>query len=597
MCGIAGFVRRDAGRDLCPQLERMHRAIAHRGPDDRGVWRSPGGHALYAHTRLSVIDPSPAGHQPMQIEQGRFTIVYNGEIFNFAALRESLLASGVTFRSNSDTEVLLRLYQEHGPSFVERLRGMFAFAIWDEQERRCFLARDRFGIKPLYYHESGGVLAFASEVRALVTSGVVDAALEPQAVFEYFRSGSVPEPLSMIKGVRALEAAHHMTWADGEATVTRYWHIGFPVDQPIADPVADTRAALIDSIRHHFISDVPVGVFLSGGMDSTAIVALATGPQQARLRTFSLTFPGSELDEGPDARRTAQHFGTDHHEWAVDATTARSLVGEFLASADQPSIDGFNTFTVSRLARQHDTKVVLSGLGGDELFGGYPSFREVPRLAKWGSRAGRTGGIGMAAARIAGEWGGARIRRAHDLLTPATDLANAYSVFRGIYNRRESMALTEHFAGTSDAVVGAVSTGSMLDPTPEDTISRLELTRYMRNQLLRDTDVMSMRWGVELRVPFLDAPLFDTLSRIPAPTRLAPGKALLLAAVPEIPDWVASRPKRGFLFPMAQWLDGAWADEFGVPERMPPIKTDTWSRKWAVLAFERWARELGVKHG
>jgi len=596
MCGIAGFVRRDPGVDLCRPLERMHRAIGHRGPDDRGVWRSPGGHALYAHTRLSVIDPSPAGHQPMQIENGRFTISYNGEIYNFAALRESLVQSGVTFRSNSDTEVLLRLYQAHGPSCVERLRGMFAFAIWDEPERTCFLARDRFGIKPLYYHESGGVLAFASEVRALVQSGVVSATIDPQAVFEYFRSGSVPEPMSLIKGVRVLEAAHHMTWRDGDATIVRYWDIAFPDDDPLADPVAATRDALIDSVRHHFVSDVPVGVFLSGGMDSTAMVALATQTQNARLRTFSLTFPGSELDEGPDARRTAQHFDTDHHEWAVDATTARALVADFLSAADQPSIDGFNTFTVSRLARQHDTKVVLSGLGGDELFGGYPSFREVPKLAKWGHRARLAGPVGSAAAKIAGDVGGARLRRVHDLITPTTDLENAYSVFRGIYTRREALALTEHYAGTSDAVVEPVSSGAAIDPTPEDAISRLELTRYMRNQLLRDTDVMSMAWGVELRVPFVDAQLFRTLSRIPAATRLESGKALLLRAVPEIPAWVASRPKRGFLFPMAEWLDGAWAQEFAPQDRVPAVKMDTWYRKWAVLVFERWSQQLPVTH-
>ncbi len=596
MCGIAGFVRRETGADLCGALERMHQAIGHRGPDDRGTWRSPGGHALYAHTRLSIIDPSPAGHQPMQIEHGRFTITYNGEIFNFAELRESLLTSGVAFRSNSDTEVLLRLYQTHGPSFVDRLRGMFAFAIWDERQRTCFLARDRFGIKPLYYHESDGVLAFASEVRALVASGVVAPAVDQQAVFEYFRSGSVPEPLSLIKGVRALEAAHHMTWCDGEATLERYWDIAFAGDHPDGDPVAATREALIDSIRHHFVSDVPVGVFLSGGIDSTAIVALATHTQTSQLRTFSLTFPGSPLDEGPEARRTAQHFGTDHHEWAVDATTARTLVADFLSSADQPSIDGFNTFTVSRLAREHGAKVVLSGLGGDELFGGYPSFREVPKLARWGHRAGLAGPVGSAAAWLVGEVGGARLRRAHDLITPRADLENAYSVFRGIYTRREALALTAHYAGGSDAVVEQVSPGTVIDPTPEDTISRLELTRYMRNQLLRDTDVMSMAWGVELRVPFLDSRLFAALSRIPAATRLEPGKALLLRAVPEIPAWVAGRPKRGFLFPMADWLDGAWAQECAPVNRLPGVKMGTWYRKWAVLVFERWSRQLQVTH-
>ncbi|HEX6164102.1 MAG TPA: asparagine synthase (glutamine-hydrolyzing) [Vicinamibacterales bacterium] len=597
MCGIAGVVRIDPRINLCPELERMHLALAHRGPDDRGAWRSPGGHALYAHTRLSVIDPSPAGHQPMQADDGRFTIVYNGEIYNFEALRQSLIDAGVTFRSNSDTEVLLRLYQRDGAACVSRLRGMFAFAIWDERERTCFLARDRFGIKPLYYHESNGVLAFASEVRALVRSGLVAAALDSQAVFEYFRSGSVPEPITMIKGVRALEAAHHLTWRDGEGTIARYWNIAFNAAGDTKDPVAATREALVDSIRHHFVSDVPVGVFLSGGMDSTAIVALAARTQDAKLRTFSLTFPGSDLDEGPDARRTARHFGTDHHEWAVDAAAAREMVGDFLAAADQPSIDGFNTFTVSRLARRHGTKVVLSGLGGDEMFGGYPSFREVPKLARLGRRAGLAGPLGSAAIWFAGEFGGAKLRRAHDLITRTRDLENAYAVFRGIYSRHEAMALTAHYAGSRDAVVTPVSAPVALDPTPEDTISRLELTRYMRNQLLRDTDVMSMASGVELRVPFLDADVFDTLSRIPAATRLEAGKALLAAAVPEIPEWVTKRPKRGFLFPMAQWLDGAWAGELTRTNGAPAVQMDTWYRKWAVIVFERWSRQLTVTNG
>ena len=594
MCGIAGFARHETATDLCGPLERMQRTVGHRGPDDRGVWRSPGGHALYAHTRLSIIDPSPSGHQPMQIDDGRFTITYNGEIYNFAELRASLVAAGAAFHSHSDTEVLLRLYQAQGPSCVERLRGMFAFAIWDERERTCFLARDRFGIKPLYYHESAGILAFASEVRALVASGVVPAAIDPQAVFDYFRTGSVPEPLTLIKGVRALEAGYHLTWRDGDAAIARYWQMEFSGDRSVVDPAAATREALIDSVRHHFVSDVPVGVFLSGGMDSTAILALATVTQRAPVRTFSLTFPGSALDEGPVARRTAEHFGTEHHEWPMDADLARSLVSEFLSAADQPSIDGLNTFTVSRLARRHDTKVVLSGLGGDELFGGYPSFREVPRLAKWGHRAALAGPFGSAAALVVSAVGGARARRAHDLVTASADLDNAYSVFRGIYTRGEARALTEHYVGSSDAVVDPVSAGGLIDPTPEDAISRLELTRYMRNQLLHDTDVMSMASGVELRVPFLDSQLFSVLSRIPAATRLAPGKALLLGAVPEIPEWVARRPKRGFLLPMEEWLGGAWADQFATLDRLPDVKMETWYRKWAVVAFEHWSRQLKV---
>jgi len=597
MCGIAGYVRRETGPDLRAAVAVMHRAIDHRGPDDRGAWQSPTGRAVYVHTRLSILDPSPAGHQPMSIDEGRYTITYNGEIYNFAALRESLIAAGVTFRSHTDTEVLLRLYQSEGPSFVKRLRGMFAFAIWDERERTCFLARDPFGIKPLFYHEANGVLSFASEVRALLESGLVPATLNAQALYEYFRSGSVPQPLTLIRGVRALEPGHHLTWRDGRGTLRRYWQVEFPDVAGGDDPAGLTRAALIDSVKHHFVSDVPVGIFLSGGMDSTAIVALSRATQAGEIRTFSLTFPGSALDEGPEARRTADLFGTTHHEWAVDARSARALFTDFLAAADQPSIDGFNTFTVSRLAHLHDTKVVLSGLGGDEMFGGYPSFRGVPRLARLGRQVRLGGGLATAAVWAAGEIGGARLRRITDLISDAPSLQRAYEVFRGIYTSREALTLTEHYVGGREAVVEQIGGGAHGDPTPEDTVSRLELTRYLRNQLLRDTDMMSMAWGVELRVPFLDSQLFDTLARVPARQRLAAGKALLLRAVPEIPSWVANRPKRGFLFPIQQWIEGEWAADFAHLDRRPLVKTETWYRKWSVLAFEDWSRRLEVTGG
>lgn len=599
MCGIAGILRDTSAGPMTDRLTKMHGAIAHRGPDDRGTWQSPGGHAAYVHTRLSVIDTSPAGHQPMAIADGRFTIVYNGEIYNFAALRRSLTSAGVAFRSNSDTEVILRLYESEGPAFVEQLRGMFAFAIWDERERTCFLARDRFGIKPLYYHEAGDVLTFASEVRALIASGV-STTLDPQATYEYFRSGSVPEPLTLFRGVRALEAGHSMVWRAGEITTRQYWDINFESEDVAAQPVQEARNALLDSVAHHFVSDVPVGVFLSGGMDSTAIVALARATQPGQLRTFSITVPGSPLDEGPQARRTAEHFVTQHHEWALDARAARPLFDEFLSSADQPSIDGFNTYTVSRLAGRHGVKVVLSGLGGDEIFGGYPSFREVPRLARMGRWVARAGPVGRAAMRGAGSIAGSRARRLTDLVARSPNLDDAYQVFRGIYTRREALALTDHYVGGSQTVVDHVDPLSVVSADdPLDVVSRLEITRYMRNQLLRDTDVMSMACGIELRVPFLDSKLFAAMSRIPASQRLQPGKRLLTLAVPEIPEWVATRPKRGFIFPMQQWFEHDWGGEFGNISQSAArriARMDTWYRKWSVLVFEHWLQRGAPQH-
>jgi asparagine synthase (glutamine-hydrolysing) len=599
VCGIAGILRNTASATGTDRLERMQAAVAHRGPDDRGVWQSPGGHAAYAHTRLSIIDLSPAGHQPMTIADGRFTITYNGEIYNFAELRRSLAATGVVFRSNSDTEVILRLYELEGPVCVERLRGMFAFAIWDERDRTCFLARDRFGIKPLYYHEAGDVLTFASEVRALIASGV-STTLDTQATYEYFRSGSVPEPLTLFRGMRALEAGQYMIWRAGQIATRQYWDINFDFEDAEAEPVQATRAALLDSVAHHFVSDVPVGVFLSGGVDSTAIVALARAVRPEKLRTFSITFPGSLLDEGPQARHTAEHFATQHHEWAVDATTARPLFDEFLSAADQPSIDGFNTYTVSRLAARQGVKVVLSGLGGDEIFGGYPSFREVPRLARMGRWVARAGPAASGALRAAGAIAGSRVRRLSDLVARPPSLEDAYQVFRGVYTRDEALALTDHYVGGSRTVVDYIDPLSTVSADdPRDVVSRLEITRYMRNQLLRDTDVMSMACGIELRVPFLDSKLFATMSRIPACQRMQRGKRLLTLAVPEIPEWVAARPKRGFMFPMQQWFEHDWAGDFGNISQSKAqriARMDTWYRKWSVLAFEHWLQRTAPQH-
>lgn len=594
MCGIAGVVATDRANDARRPLDRLHAAIAHRGPDDRGTWVSPRREAWFAHTRLSVIDPSPAGHQPMSAANDRFTITYNGEIYNFAELRAALLETGAAFRSNSDTEVILRLYQAEGPAFVERLRGMFAFAIWDERERTCFFARDRFGVKPLYYHEAHGVLTFASEVRALLAAGV-PAAPNATAAYHYFRTGSVPEPLTLCEGVKALEAGHYMVWKAGTLAGRCYWDVRFPEAPDSVDPAATARQALLDSVAHHFVSDVPVGVFLSGGIDSTAIVALARAMRGGELRTFSLAFPGSPLDEGPDARRIAEHFGTTHHEWAVDGATARRLFDEFLAAADQPSIDGFNTFSVCRLARRHETKVVLSGVGGDELFGGYPSFRTVPRLARLGQVARLGGPVSAAAVRVAGQVGGSRVRRLGDLLSSTPGLATAYEVFRGIFTRGEARALAAHYVGR-DVDVIADPVDAPADPTAADSVSRLELTRYMRNQLLRDGDVMSMASGVELRVPFIDAVLFETLARLPAGQRLQPRKGLLRQAVPELPEWVTSRPKRGFTLPIGHWLEHEWAGTVPSSQAPPVVSIDSSSRRWSLLVFEQWLHRCMPEH-
>lgn len=591
MCGIAGVLSAAGdARRLTSPVDAMRAALRHRGPDDEGQWCAPGGGATFAHTRLSVLDLTPAGHQPMSIADGRFTITFNGEILNFRELRRSLEQRGATFHTRSDTEVILRAYEADGPACVEQLRGMFAFALWDERDRTCLLARDRFGIKPFYYHEDGGQLVFASEVRALVASGLVPRDLDPDGVYEYFRTGTVPEPRTLLRGVRCLGAGQYAIWRDGAVTTQSYWQLRFePRTLTYPEAVAQTRQALLDSVDHHFISDTPVGVFLSGGVDSTALVALATTAGRRDLRTFALTFPGSPLDEGPAARRTAARFGTCHDEWAIDGRTAKDLFAQCLRASDQPSIDGLNTFAVSKFARDSGVKVVLSGLGGDELFGGYKSFDEVPRLASWNRNLSYAGplrtAVGKGLERMA--WS-SRWRRVGDLLSQPPALSTVYSTFRGIYTRAEARTLAERYAGAGPSHLGATGEDADQDPTDRDAVSRLELTRYMRNQPLRDSDTMSMAWGLELRVPFLDTVVVSAVSAIPAAQRLRPHKGLLLDAVPEIPDWVANQPKRGFMFPFHQWLDAEWRDVFAEIDRTSPVPTETWYRKWCVFVLDRW---------
>ena len=593
MCGIAGILSTDPLPELAVgSLPRVLAALRHRGPDDQGQFRSAGGHAALAHARLSILDLSLAGHQPMSTPDGRFTIVFNGEIYNFQELRATLQGGGVVFRSNSDTEVVLRAYEAYGAECVAKLRGMFAFALWDERERSCLLARDPFGIKPLYLAESAGRLVFASELRALLASGLVPRELDPRGLHGYFRTGSVPEPHTLLRNVRCLEAGHLAVWRAGRLETKSFWTLRF-TPETVAAPnaVAATRDALLDSVRHHFISDLPVGVFLSGGIDSTALVGLARTVGRTDLHTYSIAFPGSPGDEGGLARRTAAHFGTTHHEQQLDAATGKELFGQFLKVMDQPSIDGLNTFTVSKFAHEQGMKVVLSGLGGDELFGGYPSFHEVPRLAGLNRRMRWTGPLRLGARAMLRRANRPPLRRLGEMLGQPARLDTAYAAFRGTFTNTEATALTRHYTGVE--VTDDFSTVELpADPTPEDSVSRLELTRYMRNQLLRDSDVMSMAHGLELRVPFLDLPLMNTLTRIPAATRLQAGKRFLLQAVPEVPDWIANQPKRGFLFPFEQWLGTEWHEVFAVLDRTCPVPTQTWYRKWAVFVFERWRERV-----
>jgi asparagine synthase (glutamine-hydrolysing) len=590
MCGIAGILTREVHGDEARRAESMQRALRHRGRDDQGLWQSPTQHATFAHTRLSVLDLTSAGRQPLSTDDGRYTITFNGEIYNFAELRRNLQGRGVTFRTRTDTEVILHAYAAFGDACVRQLRGMFAFAIWDERERTCLLARDPFGIKPLYYHAHDQRLSFASEVRALTECGEVPLDLDPQAIYEYLRAGSLQDPRTLLRHVRNLDAGHVMMW-DGGVRRSKYWEIAFADTVTPASAAAITHEALSDSVRHHFVSDVPVGMFLSGGIDSTCLVTLAAEAGIDKLRTFTLSVDASADDEGGRARSTAEHFGACHEECRVDAAASRQLFTAYLSAMDQPSIDGLNTFAVSRFAAERGMKVMLSGIGADELFGGYPSFSDVPRLTRWRQWLGEAGRMHAAAARLLATSADPRYRRLADLLVQPPSLSASYGVYRGIFSQGEARELVQRYAATTDQHFEDVLIDGA-DPTPADTVSRLELSRYARNQLLRDADVMSMACGVELRTPYLDTVVVDAASRIPAAQRLRYGKKMLVESVAGIPDGIIHRRKRCFQFPFERWLDGEWRRTFAALEHVGSVPTTTWYRKWCVLVLEHSLRAV-----
>ncbi|WP_441339185.1 asparagine synthase (glutamine-hydrolyzing) [Pseudanabaena sp. Chao 1811] len=621
MCGIAGILTTSLQDSIEQYAQVMQTALEHRGSDDRGIYLSANRDIGFVHNRLAILDLSQNGHQPMYIANQRYWITFNGEIYNFLELRELLKSEGETFFSHTDTEVILKLYAKHGTRCVDFLRGMFAFAIWDDLDKVCFLARDPLGIKPLYYWYHQETLIFASELRAILTTGLVPKQLSPIGLYTYLTNGSVSEPWTIIENVKGLAAGSYLLWKSGKLQSKRYWDINFDasaINSSFAkdfsrqtgnftlDAIAKTRAALIDSIQHHFISDVPVGIFLSGGVDSTALVAIAKQTQVNELRTYSIAFNETQWNEGAIAKQVAQEFGTLHTEYLLTAKVAKSLLPEYWRSLDQPTIDGFNTFCVSKIAHQHGTKVVLSGLGSDELFGGYGTFQQVPRIVNQRKNI----AFLKAIAKLVGN-GLERLshlpkyRRLGAFLTKENSLKNAYSLVRGVFSDWEAYQLVKFYLGHD---VGDHLQSELLNylkienhhyqtfPTAQDEVSYLELSRYMRNQLLRDSDVMSMRWGLELRVPFVDRELFREVSQIPAAIRLQRSKNLLTSAVPEIPDYITNRKKCGFTIPFEQWIDQDWNDctmDITIPSYIP-LPRKQWYRRWSLVVLQNWLQAISI---
>ncbi|MBT3659493.1 MAG: asparagine synthase (glutamine-hydrolyzing) [Rhodospirillaceae bacterium] len=585
MCGIVALFayHPDAPPIALGELLEVNKAMMRRGPDGGGHWISDDSRVGLAHRRLAIIDPDPRANQPMAADsrggtRGRFRITYNGEIYNFRRLREALVDEGVIFVTQSDTEVLLRLYERDGAAMVKKLRGMFALAIWDEAERQLFLARDPFGIKPLYYADDGRTLRLASQVKALLAGGHAGKS-GPDAAGHagFFLFGSVPDPHTLYADIHALPAGHTLTiQADGSRHEQRYFNpVQILKDAEAAKPVSDElplREMLLDSVRHHFVADVPVGVFLSAGLDSTTITALASESQQGEIRTFTLGFDeyaDTERDEVPLAEDVAKRYDTSQSTERLARLHFDGALPDLLKSMDQPSIDGVNTYFVAQVAAHGGLKVALSGLGGDELFAGYDTFTQVPKLVRGLGWMPGIGSFGRGFRAVAGSLMG-------PMLAPKyAGLFEFGGTYPGAYLLRRGLYMPWELPGVMDPDLAAegwrqlaplVRLADDIDglARPANRIRVLETCWYMKNQLLRDADWAGMAHSLEIRVPFVDADLF----RAAAPAFGAgagPSKLDMAATpIPALPPAVLNKPKTGFFVPVDKWLRRAGTNGAGL---------------------------------
>lgn len=566
MCGIVGVIATEPFRER-PPLANMRDAMRHRGPDDAGEWWSADGRVGLAHRRLSILDLSPLGHQPMLTDDGKLSIVFNGEIYNFAEIRQELERIGYTFRSHSDTEVILAGYRAWGDACIARLRGMFAIALYDVERQRVLLARDRAGEKPFFYTLVNGQLRFASELKALLADPAVSRTLDISALDSYLAFGYVPGEQCLIEGVRKLPAGHLGVFdiAHGTLVISAYWKLPAP---PADDDVDENELVdrleqlLEDSVREQLVADVPVGVLLSGGVDSSLVVAMAARVSSKPVRTFTIAFPGHGVfDEGPYAQIVAKHFGTEHHELVAEPASI-DLLPDLVRQYDEPIADSsmLPTYLVSRLIRPECT-VALGGDGGDELFGGYHLYQVV--LAQQALRRRIPGllrrPLSAAAHRLPVGFRGRTYAQAISL-DPIDAVAQS-----GLYFDRATRARISPLLRSNGPVAPAEALRARAASSVSGTLQQLtraDFASYMCDDILVKVDRASMLASLEVRAPFLDQRIIEfAFGSIPANLRTSINERKILLrrlAKRVLPSELDINRKRGFSIPIADWFRGEW---------------------------------------
>lgn len=572
MCGICGIINSELPESTNIEIvERMCNSMTHRGPDDWGV-KSFGSSCL-GMRRLSIIDTSPKGHQPMSNEDETLWVVCNGEIYNFREKTKWLKGRGHLFRSEADVEVILHLYEEFDNEFLNHLRGMFAFAFWDENKKEFYLVRDRLGIKPVYYSENNGTLLFASELRALICSGLIKPEIDLNSLDYYLSFGYVPQPYTLLNKIRFLLPGHFLYAKDKHIEITKYWDFPKSGDTDIRfnEIIPKTRQLLEESILLHQVSDVPIGAFLSGGIDSSAMVGLMSSLSDEPVRTFSIGFEQtpSHYNELDIARITSRRFKTKHSEVIVTGQDVLNEIDNIIGYIDQPSFDGINSYFVSKAAKEGGVTVALSGLGGDELFGGYGSYKTIPKFANalklWGRipinfKKSIVNIISMQKTFGLNKSQNKKISRMVWADTPIGLYAIARLLLwpeekKQLYSSEMNLFLSSN--QKRQTILELLTNTVNLDSNLWHIISELEMQTYMSWRLLRDTDVMSMAHSLEVRVPIIDHKLVEFICGLPSGWEKSLGfpKRLLKKALSDIlPQEVLNQPKHGFEFPLEIWM-------------------------------------------
>lgn len=628
MCGINGIYG-IADTNLAKQkIIAMNNCMRHRGPDDEGVFVEE--NIALGHRRLSIIDLSAAGHQPMASSDDRYQIIYNGELYNYKELKFELqrVISGsgtgaYLFKTNTDTEVIIAAYARWGADCLKYFNGMFAFAIWDTKEKELFIARDRLGIKPLYYIYTSGVFAFSSEIRSLLSADLIPKKMNESALIDYLRYQTVHAPETIVKGVKMLMPGHCIELKKGNPTIKKYWDLkentsSASSGRTYEEVCKDVNHLLTNAVERRLIADVPFGAFLSGGIDSSAVVGLMTKVSTEKVRTFSVTFDESEFSEAKYAQLIAKKFDTDHHEIKLRPEDLLNELPAALKAMDHPSGDGPNTFIVSKATKNAGITMALSGLGGDELFAGYDVFKRSVDLQnkKWLNAVPKylrsVGGELLSKAKP----GVSSEKIAELMKEEKISFETFYPLSRQVLLDGQIKEILKS-KELSDNVVSEMVEGLSSMERKITAVSIAEISSYMQNVLLRDTDQMSMAHALEVRVPFMDHQLVEYVLGVPDKFKgLNSPKKLLVDSLGDLlPPEIVNRPKMGFTFPWKQWMKielRSFCEEkmISLSNRSYFNKTEvqklwtdflrddpriTWSRIWYLVVLENWLQENGIE--